>query len=645
MWKFREGDNSSWSQPDFPDEDWKTQKVPGFWMDNDARHYSIAWYRAWLDLPAQMSAHGEWALALQQVFVAAEIYWNGQLLLRHGKVGDSKPAEKPAWEDHVYLIPPESSRPGRHLIAMRVSNHHWFSGGFGRAPEVGAYEVLFERHEMLKTWNGLLAGTFLLSGLYYLILFLHGRAQRENLLFALVAFAVTLLVVLFELPDVLSLNQHLLDLRTRLIWADMMATVVLMYWFLTAQFEYANCWLTRLVVGGSALMMAPMIVPVDITHFRALLPIRDRWFEATTLVGVYIIFWAVRKKKPGGRILAFGVLPLALGGIYSSLTFESVWALTGFALFVISMGVSLSKKMAGIEREVRRTRDVFRRFVPDQVLDKIAKEGLDSIKLGGAEEGIATILFTDIRSFTSIAEKLSPNETLAFLNGFMQRMQPVIHEHGGFINEFIGDEIMAIFYKFGQADAAIQTAIAMRQVLKAYNQERSAAGEPEIDVGVGINTGKVIWGTIGSEVRMDSAIIGDTVNLASRLQSLTRRYHAGVLVSDSTFREIQHPKKFCFREIDVVQVKGKSNSVVLYEFFEVDPEPHKTQKMQSLAEYTRGLQSYRARVWQRAASSFEACLKICPDDSIARMYLERCRAYLQSPPGADWNGVTVLVEK
>jgi class 3 adenylate cyclase len=140
----------------------------------------------------------------------------------------------------------------------------------------------------------------------------------------------------------------------------------------------------------------------------------------------------------------------------------------------------------------------------------------------------------------------------------MTRMQPVIHANGGFINQFVGDEIMAIFYKSGHSEDAFQTAIAMRKVLQEHNHERSQRGEPPIDIGVGINTGKVIWGTIGSEVRMESAIIGDTVNLASRLQSLTKHYGTGVLAAESAYRQIPNPEKYRCRPVDVVQVKGKT---------------------------------------------------------------------------------------
>jgi class 3 adenylate cyclase len=237
-------------------------------------------------------------------------------------------------------------------------------------------------------------------------------------------------------------------------------------------------------------------------------------------------------------------------------------------------------------------------------------------------------LFTDIRSFTSIAENLSPNETLAFLNEFMQRMQPVIHLHGGFINQFVGDEIMAIFYLSGHQDKAIEAAIDMRKTLNEHNHERMERGEPPIDIGVGVNTGKVIWGTIGSEVRMESAIIGDTVNLASRLQNLTKHYGVGVLVSESAFREISNPERFCYREVDVAQVPGKTRPVVIYELFDADSDIVKAQKLACLAPYNRGLHYFHADDWQQAMSLFEECLAIFPDDPILRLYLERCRAHL-----------------
>ena len=214
----------------------------------------------------------------------------------------------------------------------------------------------------------------------------------------------------------------------------------------------------------------------------------------------------------------------------------------------------------------------------------------------------------------------------------MQRMEPVIHQNGGFINQFVGDEIMAIFHKSEHANAAIATAIDLRKALYEHNHERLERGEPAIDIGVGVNTGKVIWGTIGSEVRMESAIIGDTVTLAPRLQSLTKHYGVGVMVSVSAFREISDLERFCHREVDVVQVRGKTKPVVIYEFFDSDPEPVKARKIACLSTYNRGLHYFHAEDWQQAMSLFHECLAVFPEDPIVRIHLERCRERMINAP-------------
>jgi class 3 adenylate cyclase len=297
------------------------------------------------------------------------------------------------------------------------------------------------------------------------------------------------------------------------------------------------------------------------------------------------------------------------------------------------------------EEEIQKSGDVFRRFVPDVILNKIAIKGLGSIKLGGAEETNATVLFADIRGFTTIAEKLTPTDTLNFLNAFTQTMQPVIKQNGGFINQFVGDEIMAIFHEKNHEEAAIYTSITIGQVLQDYNKTREAKGEPEIKVGIGINTGKVIWGTIGSDERMESAVIGDTVNLTSRLESLTKKYQVDIILSESTFQELKNPSDISHRQADIVQVKGKKQPVTIYEIFENDPEPIKTQKMNSLEAYQKGLEYHHNKNWQEALICFKECLQLCPDDPVASLYINRCQEYINDPSLVSQNGITVLKEK
>ncbi len=624
---------------------WQIRPVPSFWSQIGSPSTGIAWYRTRLELPETLERSQHWALILRQIVTAVEIYWDGNLLAQNGKVGATKSEEKGGWEDHIFVVPAEALRTGAHTLALRVSNHHWFDGGMFQPPVFGRYELLLERHEARRAFNGFVAGLFLLFGIFHFILFVFNPSQREYWLMGVLFSSVTGLAVLFELPDLFNLNARFPQGRSRLIWLLMMVVVVLMYRFLTTQFEYRHRGLTQLMVGGSCLVLLPALAPVDLPHLRVFAALRDYWFVVTLFIGIYVIIWAVRHGRPGSRVLAWGVLPLAAGGMLSTLRYESIWAFAGFTLFAMTMAISLSRKVAGIAAEVRRSRDVFRLFVPEQLLDKIATKGLDSIKLGSAEEGTATVLFTDIRSFASIAENLSPGETLFFLNDFMQRMSPVIHAYGGFICQFVGDEIMVIFYTPEQATAAVRCAVAMRQALAEHNHERSNRGEQPIDAGIGVNTGRVILGTIGSDTRMESCVIGDTVNLASRIQSLTKRYGVKILIAEATLRDLPNPALFNHREVDIVQVKGISRPVAIFEIFDADAEIIRSQKQQGLFSYVEGLRLFRGREWEKARECFSVCLSLCHADEIAQMYAQRCEEFLRTPPPAEWHGVTVLQEK
>jgi class 3 adenylate cyclase len=417
---------------------------------------------------------------------------------------------------------------------------------------------------------------------------------------------------------------------------------LLMYLFLVGRFQFNVRWLKRLMVVGSICEGLQSLLPLEyLLHHPTLIQGRDLWVQLGFLISLYVVAWAVWKKKPGSRTLVAGVLAVALGAIGSFAMSDSVWGFSGAALFIMMMTISLSREMSRIQHEVRSMLDVFRLFVPQPVLDRIAKLGLQSIRLGGAEEGIATILFIDIKSFTSVAERLSPNQTLDFLNAFMRRMQPLINARGGFINQFVGDEIMAIFHHPGHAVAAVDTALALQRELESYNMQRKMRGEMPIEMGIGINTGGIIWGTIGSEVRMESAVIGDPVNLASRLQSLTRQYGAQILGSEHLLRQIPDMSKYAYREVDIVQVKGKTQAVAVYEFFDGDPEPVRSQKRMAVEPFMQGIVRYRANEWEPAETLFATCIEVCPEDSVARMYIDRCRTMRVSPPGTAWDGVTV----
>ncbi|MBF0276423.1 MAG: cyclic nucleotide-binding domain-containing protein [SAR324 cluster bacterium] len=292
--------------------------------------------------------------------------------------------------------------------------------------------------------------------------------------------------------------------------------------------------------------------------------------------------------------------------------------------------------------------ETFQKFVPEQFLNRVAKEGLENITVGDAESDFVTVLFSDIRNFTTLSESLTPQEIFKFLSAYLSRMSEPIHKHGGFIDKFIGDAIMAIFNRPGSPDSdeaqgAIQAAIGLYETLQIYNQHRKNCNYPPLDIGIGIHSGPVMMGTVGSESRMDFTVIGDTVNVASRLESLTKYYQVPLIISYQTHRllDLSH---YHARELDTVKVKGKSEKVVIYEVFSGFTEEF-DKKCELLPIYNRALIHYQIQDWDEAIHFFNECLKIFPQEHVSQLYLERCQNFKKNPPASGWEHVFQFNEK
>lgn len=213
---------------------------------------------------------------------------------------------------------------------------------------------------------------------------------------------------------------------------------------------------------------------------------------------------------------------------------------------------------------LRGTLTSFERFVPRKFLGVVAPEGIEKIQVGNRATRTITILFSDIRGYTSISESSTPIEMFELLNDYLAEMGEAIDAHGGFIDKYIGDAIMALFDD-EHADGALRAALAMRARLAAFNERRKAAGKVPIDIGIGLHRGEVVMGAVGFTARIDSTVIGDPVNLASRVEGLTKQYAVAILVTEAVKQALREPDAFHLRVVDeAAKVKGKDESVVLY---------------------------------------------------------------------------------
>lgn len=264
--------------------------------------------------------------------------------------------------------------------------------------------------------------------------------------------------------------------------------------------------------------------------------------------------------------------------------------------------------------------DAYGRFVPHQFLHFLGYESILDVQLGDQVQKEMSVLFSDIRDFTTLSETMNPEETFKFINAYLSRMEPEIAENNGFIDKYIGDAIMALFD--GSADNAVKAGIAMLEQLNEYNTTYTQSDRPPLQIGIGINTGSLMLGTVGGQNRMDSTVISDAVNLASRIENLTKEYGVSMLITHNTFIELE--EVYDLRLIDRVKVKGKSQMVTIYEVFAADPPELRQKKLETKTNFEQALVFYYMNRFTEATELFSRCLEHNPADNVAQIYMQRC---------------------
>lgn len=292
----------------------------------------------------------------------------------------------------------------------------------------------------------------------------------------------------------------------------------------------------------------------------------------------------------------------------------------------------------------KKMKSTLARFMTKEVADQVMESG--EAFLGGQSQE-AAVLFSDIRDFTSISEQLSAQETVAMLNEYFDLMVDVIFKHQGILDKYIGDAILAVFgvpFKGPMdSDNAIMTAIEMLSVLKMLNKRRIKQGKTPLIIGVGINTETVLAGTVGCLKRMDYTIMGDGVNIASRLESANKYYGTQILISGNTYAKAKD--KYLCREIDWIKLKGKGKAISIYEIMDHHDDESYPRLEYCVDIFQDGVSCYRQRNWAGGVKKFHSILEINPNDSVSKIFLERCEVMMKNPPGDGWDGVWIMDTK
>ena len=295
------------------------------------------------------------------------------------------------------------------------------------------------------------------------------------------------------------------------------------------------------------------------------------------------------------------------------------------------------------EEAILKINEVIRKFVPYEFISSLGHEDITDIRLGDQVERIVTVLFTDIRDFTTLSEQMTPEENFKFVSSFNARLGPIIRSHKGFINQYLGDSIMAIFP--GEPIEALNAAIAMQKAIDALNQERQAKGLQAIRAGIGMHTGPLIMGITGDDYRLDAATISDTVNTASRIESLTKHYQAGLLLSGDTLAHIPDTEDYIFRQLGKVLLKGKHNQLSIVECLNGHSPAIREKRQSAIQLFHEAISLFQQQQFEQAIQYFERILNNDPDDHTSSVFLERSYRFAQYGVPANWTGAVEMLSK
>lgn len=477
---------------------------------------------------------------------------------------------------------------------------------------------------------------YIFFGLYHLFFFVRWIEKKYNLYFGI--FSISISTYFLSFSNIAFDN--ISDTRILIYLAYVSQPIALMSFILFLYDYFYSSKLFSFFIKYTIASNSFIIIAFSILKVNFYLTFLYFWYILIIAQIIYIFYFIINATKKGLKdavLMASSILVILLIVIWEildTIIFQTGIKLLQFAYFafIISMVIILANRFIEINWETRRLnielthqRDSFSKFVPIQFLDLLGKHSAGDILLGECKLQEMTILFADIRDFTSLSESMSPEENFKFINSYLKRMSPIIERNNGFIDKFIGDAIMAIFQL---PEDGLKASIDMIHELEIFNEGRKISGYRTLKIGIGLNTGMLMMGTIGHEDRLSTTVIGDSVNLAARLESLTKDYSIPILISEFVVSKLARPEKYCIREADAVIVKGKTNSVKIYECYQNDPDDLKERKNSSKKKLEEAILLLENGSYKSALDKLLIIKTFSRDDSIVNYHINKCRTIL-----------------
>ncbi|BDA80389.1 adenylate/guanylate cyclase domain-containing protein [Leptospira kobayashii] len=565
--------NWSWDRgPVSLDGEWTLDHIP--WTVPSARGFhgsafGSGTYRLKIILPAGSETL---ALRLPIVGTAFSLSVGGEVIAKEGIVSDSSVSAVPSYRPRIILIP---SSNGVIDLSITVSNWDDQFGGIYYSLTFGPWNQVQKERDHAALWEALMFGAIFLMGLYHCGSFIFRSQNRAPLWFGVFCMLIAIRSTLYsEVIFLEAFPETSWYVVIRGVYATMALALATFAAFVDRLYPKQS-WRPATVftmIGGGVYALVNLFAPVGWTT-NLLIP-----FQILLVVfGIYSLVTvgrALAHREPGAGLFVGGTTIFLTTVVLDIVKSHFFWNLpslvnVGTLVFLMAQAMVVARLFANAFASaelhsiaMEKINTSLERFIPREVLGFLNKKSITEIVLGDFSEMRMTVFFLDIRNFTSLSETMSPQENFKFINSFLKLFGPVIRDHNGFVDKYLGDGMMALFP--GAPDEALAAAVAMRHALEEYNNGRERGGYQTIRFGIGIHTGPLMLGTIGENKRMDSTVISDTVNAASRLEGLTKKYAVDILVSGSTIESLEHPEVFPTQFVALETVKGKIQPIEVF---------------------------------------------------------------------------------
>lgn len=493
----------------------------------------------------------------------------------------------------------------------------------------------------------ILNGIYLFFGFFYLFIYFKTRTEKAYLHFG--TYSILLALYLFHRTYFIIRIYQDTAIKDRVEYLVLFLLIPSFLLFLQGLFfrERKLFLISKIVIGFSSLLSLALLV-CPFTYQRTMLILWQYSAIPSLLHCLVILIMAFWRKKPLSRPIAIGFFGLFCVNIWDIV--DATWIYTGirisqygFFAFIIAILFVLTNQLLNYQIEIEKQKNAFIKFVPFNFIELLDKHSILDLQLGDQIQQEMTILFSDIRSFTALSEKMTPKENFDFINSYLNQSSPAIRNNHGFIDKYLGDGVMALFPK--DTEDAITAAIEHLHSVHHYNTLRLEKNLRPIRIGIGIHTGMLMLGIVGEEERYDCTVISDAVNLAARIESLTKIYSASILISECTYKKIVDKNKYHIRLIDRVAVKGKKRPVRIYEIIDGLSERIQKLKIASKKDFESGIMAYIKKDFDMALQSFRLVLEIDPLDKAAELYITRIEYLQQHGVPLSWDGIERLEHK